>query len=137
MRTLGGTREARTLGGAREALTLWGARVERALGGARVALTLGGTREARTPGVAREARTPGGAREVRTQWRLRRVFEVGQVRGAVVEVCGGPRHGVSWGGATHSSWSGMMKLRDYLDFQIRTVKKQHKINKLRWEDHSV
>ncbi len=128
MRTLGGTREAWTFGGAREALTLWGARVERALGGARVALTLGGTRE---------ARTPGGAREGRTQWRLRRVFEVGQARGAVVEVCGGPRHGVSWGGATHSSWSGMMKLRDYLDFQIRTVKKQHKINKLRWEDHSV
>ncbi len=66
----------------------------------------------------------------RTSGDLGGSLELGRAGGAVGEVCGGSQHGMSWGGAAHSSWSGMTRLRNYLDFQIRTVKKWHKIDQL-------
>ncbi len=35
---------------------------------------------------------------------------VGQAARAVGEVCGGSQHGMSWGDAARSSWSGMTRL---------------------------
>ncbi len=46
---------------------------------------------------------------------------VGQVVGAVGEVCGGSRRWMSWGDATRSSWSGMMRPGNFLDFLVGTI----------------
>ncbi len=57
-------------------------------------------------------------------------LELGRRGGAIGEVRRGSRHWLSWGGATCFSWSGMTRLRNCLNFQIGTVKKQHQIDKL-------
>ncbi len=46
---------------------------------------------------------------------------VGQVVGAVGEVCGGSRRWMSWGDAARSSWSGMMRPGNFLDFLVGTI----------------
>ncbi len=43
--------------------------------------------------------------------------------GAVGEVYGRSRYGVSWGDVACSSWSGMTRLGDP-DFKVRTVQEQ-------------
>ncbi len=45
------------------------------------------------------------------------ILGVGQA-GAVGEVCGGSRRGMSWGDAARSSWSGIMRPGNFLDRTI-------------------
>ncbi len=49
------------------------------------------------------------------------MLRVGQAEGAVGEVCGGSRRGMSWGDAARSSWSGMMRPGNFLDFLVGTI----------------
>ncbi len=49
---------------------------------------------------------------------------VGQAVGAVGEVCRGSRHGMSWGDTARSSWSGMTRLGNFLDFFVGTIQKE-------------
>ncbi len=48
------------------------------------------------------------------------ILGVGQA-GAVGEVCGGAQRGMSWGDAARSSWSGMMRPGNFLDFLVGTI----------------
>ncbi len=51
------------------------------------------------------------------------ILGVGQT-GAVGEVCGGSRRGMSWGDAARSCWSGMTRPGNFLDFLVGTIQEE-------------